>query len=359
VPQLAIDGTWRDSLLGLDYHLLTDATYFYRKESLKGFRFHLLPEVSLPWNYNSFYMTPAVAVFHSRYNLEDRPAALPDDPDVTTPIYSFDTGLALERSTGSGQQWLITLEPRLLYVNIPFEEQDDIPVFDTIEPDLNLVQLFRRNRFVGYDRIGDTNQLSVGLTARLLSATGGVRQLTGTIGQIRYYGSRDVTLPGEIPIDENSSDYIAELGIDLYRNWNVDLGYQWNTDQRVTTLAEARLQYRPGETSVVNLAYRYRRQELEQGDVSFSVPVGQSWNFVGRYNYSLQDNEPLDQFLGIEYETCCWRFRVIARKDVRRNTGEQDSSIAVQLELKNFTSLGNSADSLLERGILGYGYGYE
>ena len=37
-------------------------------------------------------------------------------------------------------------------------------------PNLNLVQLFRTNRYVGADRVGDANQVSVGLTSRLLDA---------------------------------------------------------------------------------------------------------------------------------------------------------------------------------------------
>ena len=48
------------------------------------------------------------------------------------------------------------------------DNQDDLPVFDTAIPDLNLVQLFRTNRYVGADRVGDANQLSVGVTTRLL-----------------------------------------------------------------------------------------------------------------------------------------------------------------------------------------------
>ena len=69
------------------------------------------------------------------------------------PISSVDTGLVLERTMGNAGR-LQTIEPRLLYVNIPYRAQDGLPVFDTIQPDLNLVQLYRKNRFLGVDRIG-------------------------------------------------------------------------------------------------------------------------------------------------------------------------------------------------------------
>ena len=354
-PQLAVDGEWKNGLLGLDYRLVTDTTYFYRKESVQGLRLHLLPEISLPFERNSFYLTPKAALFHSQYQLEDRAAGLPDDPGVTAPLLSLDTGVVLERTAGSSKKWLITLEPRAQYVYVPFEEQADLPVFDTIFPDLTLVQLFRRNRFVGYDRIGDTNQLTLGLTSRFLDTSTGRERLTAKLGGTRFFTERNTVLPGDLPIQENSSDYIAEISVNLYRNWNVDVAYQWNTAAHETTRAEARLQWRPGQTSIINLGYRFRRDRLEQADLSFSLPAGDRWNFVGRYSYSLRDHEPLDQFLGIEYETCCWGIRMVARRDIERDSGKTNNSFSIQLELKNFTSVGNSADSLLEHGILGYG----
>ena len=46
---------------------------------------------------------------------------------------------------------------------------------------------------------------------------------------------------------------------------------------------------------------------------------------------------------------------MVARRDIERDSGKTNNSFSIQLELKNFTSVGNSAESLLERGILGYG----
>ncbi len=90
-------------------------------------------------------------------------------------MVSLDSGLTLERSAGRDGRWTQTLEPRVLYTHVPFANQDEIPIFDTIEPDFNLIQLFRRYRFLGADRVADTDQLSVGVTTRLISGGGGER----------------------------------------------------------------------------------------------------------------------------------------------------------------------------------------
>ena len=82
-----------------------------------------------------------------------------------------------------------------MYVYIPYRDQNQLPVFDTSIPDLNLIELFRPNRFVGIDRIGDANQLTVGLTTRCSRTRAAARYLSATIGQSVYFEPPRVTLP--------------------------------------------------------------------------------------------------------------------------------------------------------------------
>src|SRR5690606_25268746 len=150
-----------------------------------------------------------------------------DSLSRTLPIASVDMGLVFERPT-RGARWRQTLEPRILYVNVPFEDQSALPVFDTALPDFNLVQLFRKYQFVGADRVTDTDQWSVGVTTRLSNPVTGRELLTATIGQTRYLNAQRVSLPGSDPNVANASDYVAELSMALRDAWTVDLGYQRN-----------------------------------------------------------------------------------------------------------------------------------
>ncbi len=355
VPRLDVWGEWTNGPLGLEYGLAGELAYFERDTGVTGLRSQVRPELSWPVHKGALYIEPGVAIDHRRYSLNDVPAGGDDAPSVTIPVYSVDAGTMLERTVGKNRGWLQTLEPRVLFVQIPFERQDDLPVFDTLEPDLNLVQLFRKNRFAGNDRMGDTRQLSVGITTRLINAVNGSQLLTGTIGQILYFGDRKVTLPGGTASNSNSSDYLAELSMNLYDSWSMDLGYQWDSDQNVTQRAEARLQYRPDKSRVLNLSYRLRRKSLEEVDISVLWPLSRQWNLVGRYNYSLLDNTPLETFGGLEYETCCWGARLVVRRYLANRLGESDTAIAFQLVFKGLANIGDSADRMLERGILGYG----
>ena len=82
--------------------------------------------------------------------------------------------------------------------------------------------------------------------------------------------------------------------------------------------------------------------------------VAERWRIIGRYSYSFLDKERLEDFLGWEYEACCWRLRMVNRNYVSRRTGETDSSISMQLELKGLSQRVTAPDDLLDRGILGY-----
>jgi LPS-assembly protein len=295
-----------------------------------------------------------VALRQTNYWLEDQAPGSDDSLARSLPIASIDSGMKFERDAGRNNHWIQTLEPRLLYVHVPFEDQTELPVFDTILPDFNLIQLFRKYQFVGPDRITDTDQLSFGITTRLIDAASGRERLTATLGQTRYLTAQRVSLPGTLPNDANASDYVAELSIGLRDSWDLDVGYQWNSDTDSSSRAETRFEYRPQDDRLFGIGYRYRRGSLEQGDISLVWPAGERWRIIGRYSYSFLDEQPLEQFVGWEYEACCWRFRMVGRRYVSSRTGEVDSAISIQLELKGLSQRASSPEELLDRGILGY-----
>ena len=354
LPQIRIAALYPQQFLGLDLGLTGEVVNFDRDTGVTGWRLDVAPRVELPIERPGWFVKPSVILEHTQYELSDTQPGAVTDPSRTLPIASFDTGLILERTMKRSENLVQTIEPRVLYVHVPFRDQTDLPVFDTILPDLNLVQLYRQNRFLGVDRVADMDQISVGVTSRILNVNTGEELVTATIGQSRFLSDQRVTLPGIPLATQRSSDYIAEVSFLLYENLNFDVGHQWGSEGRGTTQSEARLQYRPERNKILNLAYRFRRDSLEQGDVSWSWPLSQRWNFVGRYNYSFREREPLEEFYGIEYESCCWGLRVVSRRYLSTRDGTRDNSFGLQLVLKGMTSVGTAADRLLERGILGY-----
>lgn len=354
LPQLAVRGLLPGQPYGLTFAFDGEFSNFRRNDGVTGTRLDVAPEVRMPLRGAGIYLEPAASWRYTAYDLGNTEPGANDTPHRSAPLFSLDGGMSFERSSGSRGQRLQTFEPRFMYLYVPYRNQDQLPVFDTAEADLNLVQLFRTNRYVGADRLSNANQVTVGVTSRLLDADTGQQFLAGTIGQAYYFDEPRVVLPG-VPLDDTeSSDIVAELDLTAYRNWNIRMGVQWDPGDMRSEKGDINLQYRPGPERVMNVGYRFRRDNIEQLDGSLAWPIGEQWSAYARMVYSLDDKKALDQFAGFEYRACCWRLRLVTRRYVSNRDGDVDTSFLLQLELNGLSSVGVGADTFLERAIRGY-----
>jgi LPS-assembly protein len=366
LPRLSVSG---QEILpgGIEFKLQSELSYFSRglvdvttqTDSVTGARLYLHPTLALPLTKLGMYLVPKVGWHYSRYQLSNTATEAARKPTLSAPIYSLDSSIVLERLAGSHQQRLYTLEPRLLYVYVPYRDQSQLPTaFDTDVPDLSLVQLFRPNRFVGPDRLGDTNQLSAGVTTRLLSTTDGTQYLSGTLGQAFYFSTPCITSLTQTRCDatavaEGSSDLIGELSLTAYHNFSVNLGIQWDPTLSRNERGDAFIQYRMDNSHIINLGYRYDRNEVEQWESSFTWPISSAWSGYGRAVYSRLDDKFLNYFSGLEYRSCCFNLRAVVGRGITTRSGEYDTQYKLQLELKGLSSVG-TADAFLESSIAGY-----
>jgi LPS-assembly protein len=392
VPHLAADAGYA---LGpndvLRYGFFSELVNFQHTEAPEsvttGWRGDVMPFASLDVVGPGYFLRPAVAWRGTQYQLDKLgPGQLKSSPSRTLPITSVDTGLLFERRAGSHDQRRLTLEPRIMYLDVPYRAQDQLPVFDTGIPDLiNPVQLFRTNRYVGADRVSDANQVSVGLTSRLLDAQSGRQFIAGTFGQTYYFETPRVTLPGEAPLTYGRSDFVAQLSLAAFEDWSADAGVQWDPQNARSERSTVNIQYKPAPNAVINLAYRYERftttteyipetvngseqlvpTQVQQGydQVEFAAawPIQRSWQVYLKEVYSLRDpqaphGQELERFLGFEYRACCWRVRLGARRYVNSHdpTAGQTTGIWVQLELAGLAGVGSASDNFLREEIRGY-----
>jgi LPS-assembly protein len=429
VPRIEAEGLWPVLNSHLEFALDAEGTNFLREKitdapvfvssgqmlpTPTGVRIDVSPEVRWSTREPGYFFEPAVGYHFTQYDLQNAGQGLPSTPTRALPYGRLDAGLVLERDAGSAGQRTQTLEPRMVYSYVPYRNQNELPIFDTALPDLNLTELFRTNRYVGDDRIGDANQLAVGLTTRLFDTVSGAQYLSATIGQIRYFSIPRVTIPeyivqqetglplavlplvnpfaspalfvtnarallsqalpgttyitptgqlgiiepGQIAVQYPASDIVSEISMTAYKHVSVDLNYQWNPYTSHTDKEEIEVQYHPDPSKVINLGYRFQEGILKQYDGSFAWPLGGHWNTVGRWVYSLADRTTIEQIAGFEYKSCCYRIQLVQRRYLRRNsdgaTAGLDTSIALQLELTGLSSVGKPADSFLQKEIRGY-----
>lgn len=354
LPRVAISGeplslTRLPLRVGIDAEVVN----FDREVGVSGWRLDASPNLSLDYSGAGWYTRPSLGYRYTRYDLRGIAAGANDTPTRQLPYAAFDTGLFLERAP-TDARLLVSLEPRLRYLWTPYRDQSDLPVFDTAEPDADVVQLFENSRYVGADRVANANQISIGTTARIVDAATGRQWLSATIGAIRNLDAPRVALPGESLDARDGADLVAQLGLRAWRNFTVDVATQWNRRELRQERGQLRVQYRPDADRALNLAYRYQRNSLEQGELSGAWPIGPRWNVFGRLVYDLETSNGLDRFAGFEYKACCWRVRLVGRRYLSTRTGERDTGIYLQLELNGLASVGSRADAFLETAIRGY-----
>lgn len=357
LPQLLYN-TSLPSYWNIDSQLRSEWVQFDRDDSVTASRLDIQPTLSRRYSRSWGFFEPKVSLRHTRFDLDNQTIGSDNSLSRTLPISSLDGALYFDKPLAWGKREFVhTLEPRLFYLYIPFENQDDIPLFDSGVNDFTFDQLFRNNRFSGGDRVGDANQLTLALTSRLLDNESGNELARLAIGQIRYFRDREVTLNGAAADTDNSSDFVARVDASPNNRWRASGEWQWDPDGENSVRTTARLQYRPAPDRGLNLSYRsLSSQALEQTDISFFWPLNQRWRAVGRWNYSLENSQTLESFAGIEYEQCCWRLSFVRREFINdiNASDKNNTAFLMQLELKGLTSIGGRIDSLLESGILGY-----
>lgn len=370
LPHINFNTSFPERNRQLHFAFQSQFVYFDRGDSNtlvtddSAYRLDLYPSVSYPIRSDAGYLEPKVGMRYTQYSIEN-PLNFKASPSRITPIFSIDSGLFFERETNLfNRAYTQTLEPQIYYLYIPEDDQSNLPVFDTGVYDFSYYGMFRENRFSSIDRIGDTNQFALALTSRFINRDTGIERGFVRFGQIYYIEDRDTQLPGALNNGESSSPIVAEMQMKLFEHWNFRTEYQWNPDNNTTQKLIGQLQYNSGDGKVLNLAYRVRRDQdqllvnnfsdIEQSDISFRWPINRQWNVVGRWNHAVPEGRSIETFGGVEYQDCCWGVRAVARRFLTDITGEQDTGIFLQFELKGLAGVGKKTSEFLEQNIRGY-----
>lgn len=375
-----------------------------------GERTHLAPQISLPLETTWGYLRPTIKYTWTHYDLDIDQRGLDSlraDQEFSStqnrslPIYSLDSGLYFDREAQwFGNHYRQTLEPRAFYLYAAEKDQSDLPIFDSRESSFSYDSLWRDNRFTGSDRIGDENKLSLGLTSRWLEGNGFERQRI-SLGQALYFSDRKVQMPGidystRSDATASQSPYALQYQYRFNRDWRLSADLNWDPDTSSTRSGSSMFHYQPEKDPrrIINAGYRYRNDRMHydrasgtwvvgdgdfgrpgdanyikdyykivQHDISTIWPIGPQWSLIARWQYDYNRNRTLEAFGGFEYDSCCWKVRLVNRywMDYNENSlnpdlnDEADNGIFLQLVFKGLGDItGTKVESFLDKGIQGY-----
>ena len=345
---------------GFDWAVDSEVTRFWHPDLVRGNRIVVVPQVSYPFIRPGYFVTPKLMLNASAYQLDDNAVTNTgfQDRSLTraVPTVSVDSGLVFERDAKLfGHAVTQTLEPRLFYTYTPYRDQSRFPLFDTAEATFNFSQIFSENRFVGADRIGDTNQVTAALVSRYLEPDGAER-LRLAFGQ-RFYFNEQLVRLGAAPAGKvTHSDILMAAAGRISDTWNFDSDLQYNPSEHRTMSTNHALHWTPAPKKVLNLSYRYLRDSGKNVDLSSQWPLATRWYGVGKVNYSMLDKRIVESLVGLEYKGDCWVFRMGAQRFVTTSKSVS-TPIFFQLELIGLSSnlgLGNNALETIAKTIPGY-----
>ncbi|MCH9770044.1 MAG: LPS assembly protein LptD [Gammaproteobacteria bacterium] len=386
VPQLNLGADYPNSIAGFDFTMSSELTNFMYHSNYNplsftmpvGWRLHVRPSVSRPFDFAEGYVTPKVALDNTNYFSQlAAPAINQSRPGFNAsrniPIASLDSGLYMQDDFHFKQNRFIqTFEPRVFYLYVPHVNQNRYPNFDGQELPFTYPQLFRDNRFTGLDRLQNANQVSIGLTSRTLSGATGDEKLKADIGMTYYFTRPRVTLPGaNTAPDERISPIVGDLSYSPSASWSLTSSAAVDTEEHNVNNADLSLSYHPQHNRSITFGYQFV-QTVDGINIGRTdlIHIGAAWPITKRISglsymyYDLEHEHPLTYFAGLQYDTCCWAVRIVAARSfsgtetnaagvLTRNL--YSSSYYVQLMFKGLGDVGNAdPGNLISQAVSGY-----
>jgi LPS-assembly protein len=323
------------------------------------------------WGFGS--LTPTLKYRQVEYELTNAQAFPEDSPSAGSSVFGVDGELIFERQTSfNDKSFLQTLEPRIYYLYSAREDQRDQPLFDSADLTFNYSQLFRDTRFSGRDRLDDANQISAGVTTRYIDEQTGRDLLSASIGQIYYFEDREVQLLRELPPETQTTSGIAgEVAFAPTSQVGVRTSLVWDPNEENMDSSFIEGRYTMENGSIFNLGYAYRRAyisalqpQTEEVRASSYLPLDNNWSIFAAINYSLEENLSVEDMIGVEYDSCCWTFRLLNLRYYNNDNGvlpdfdnpelERNQTLQFQVVLKGMGGLGNRITNIMQDMIRGF-----
>ena len=296
-------------------------------------------KVSRPFVTPYGYVTPQFIMNTRAYQFDDALSTNGQtSASVSVPTFSLDSGVVFERNSNLlGRSWTQTLEPRVFYVYSPYRSQNYLPNYDSGANAYNFASIFSENVFGGYDRIADSNLMTVGATSRFIDPNTGAEGARFGLAQRLRIKEQLVTMPGDSTAKAGLSDILGGATLNLSRKWALDSTMQYNPDSGHYLSQAVGGRYTPGSYRVISASYRNQTNTngvplsrfvnvgwqwplndlwgMKDDDLGEGRGLGEGrWYTVARMNMDTLNNQMVESVMGFEYDGGCWLGRVVKER---------------------------------------------
>lgn len=393
LPQIDFN-YYQNGLFGnkVDFKLFSQAVRFDNDSAQMptAWRFHGEPSVNTTLSNRYGSMNLEAKLYATQYQQKKGRSDKAEDVESSVNRILPQLKIDLQSVLASNQTFISgytqTLEPRTQYLFRPYKDQSNIGSklnsqylgfgYDSSLLQQDYFSLFNSRRYSGLDRIASANQVTLGGTSRFFDENKEER-FNIAVGQTYYLEPSRIDENRDNRTEGSSSSWAIEA------NWKInDLmrwrgGYQYDPQLGQVSLANTGIEYNPTKNNVVQLNYRYAskeyinqnltaeanryNQDIKQLGVQVGWELSDHWAIAGRYYQDLALKKPVEQYLGVQYNTCCWSVGVGARRYVTSRQNQKnddifyDHGIGVTFELRGFSHDHKTGiENMMKKGKLPY-----
>ena len=393
LPQIDFN-YYQNGLFGnkVDFKLFSQAVRFDNDSAQMptAWRFHGEPSVNTTLSNRYGSMNLEAKLYATQYQQKKGRSDKAEDVESSVNRILPQLKIDLQSVLASNQTFISgytqTLEPRAQYLFRPYKDQSNIGSklnsqylgfgYDSSLLQQDYFSLFNSRRYSGLDRIASANQVTLGGTSRFFDENKEER-FNIAVGQTYYLEPSRIDENRDNRTEGSSSSWAIEA------NWKInDLmrwrgGYQYDPQLGQVSLANTGIEYNPTKNNVVQLNYRYAskeyinqnltaeanryNQDIKQLGVQVGWELSDHWAIAGRYYQDLALKNPVEQYLGVQYNTCCWSVGVGARRYVTSRQNQKnddifyDHGVGVTFELRGFSHDHKTGiENMMKKGKLPY-----
>ncbi|WP_404403101.1 LPS-assembly protein LptD [Idiomarina seosinensis] len=361
---------------GLSWSWYNELTYFQNQEQSNRYatRLHTAPSVSYTIEQPAYDAEAEFNYLVTHYRQQSDLPLLQERVTRSLPRARVRGRLHLERYfESSGSSMRQTLEPQIQYLYVPYENQQNIGIYDTSLMQDDYHGLFRAQRFSGLDRIAEANQVTYGASSSIFNQK--ERELLRVnLGQIYYFSdSRTQLLSEQTQVTSSNSEWVADLNWSINPNWSLRSAIQYDTELNRTRKSQTALEYRLNERKLLQVNHRKAtnifNNDIEQVGSQAVWELSKQWQVAANVYYDLANDRVNDAIVGVQYSSCCWAVRVSAYRRIHRDleadivagavtpnlsTAEFDNGVSLQFIISGLGTDSSSLIEMLEKSIYGY-----
>ncbi|ASG67712.1 LPS biosynthesis protein [Francisella halioticida] len=348
--------------------------------NVNGFRSVEVPKIDgiFSNSWSSVDTSIALPIRYYQLNNKDTDIVKFNQNSVTSvlPIFNIDASAYFDHDyTTSDGAYTGTLRPRLFYTYIPYQDQSNIPLFDTSQQNEQYMQMFQVNRFTGWDRINNANQLTYALEASTTNQADGSTVASAKIGQMMFFDDRRVSLcqgqPGCDPLkldpyaNDTFSPIMSSFEFQIMKHVYLSAQINYRLQSEKFDYQVYQLSYKDDNENIFNISFNnidrdwnaITQQQINQGipppsqetiTLSTILNITDHWGLTALWNYNFKQAKTSNVFAGLQYNAKSWAIRALWQATAYTNEdpnntqalGSLTNTYLLEFELKGIGGAG-------------------